>query len=401
MISLFKRTTDSSSRVSIERDQFERVLKISQNLLASLYQFDRQSVWVSITEEIRRLYGCELVSLFLVDEEDPEYLVMKAQCPSPTKHEKVRLRITSEPGQGITGHAAKEGKAIILDHRGIKSNIHISNRRPTYLPSGICYSVLLAPLKNRKGKLLGVLRLHNKGVAEPSKQDPFTSADKSTIEFLAVEIVALLENAHAFDALRALIEDVQKAGSTEKAVQCILTCAARLIQASHAKLGLWSQALGRLVFAGAKNLGSDKVQRKGEEIPANNIMVALWKSVIERPEHVPNDSVSDDEVWLNSGPQKNPDLRCCEPNTKSSISVVLRVHQEPVGVLHLESFEPKGFDDLDRQTIKALAQNVSIAIQSITVPWRLESGHEGLSLGEAKGLFQSVVEHIPRNGPQN
>ena len=398
MVKFLKRWINGKSETSINRGQIESVLKISQKLLTSLYQFDRQRVWSSVTGQIRELYDCELVSLFLVDEANSDYLIMKAQSHSGSEEwTKITLKIESGPGKGITGHVAKTGTTVILNPGDMQTNPYIRNRNPTHLKSGTCYSALVVPLKNRKDKLVGVLGLNNKEIGKLPKRSCFSEADKASVELLAVEIVALLENAHAYDALRALISEIQSAGSTDKAVDCILSNAVGLLHASHAKLGLLSTDKTKLVYAGGKNLRGGLIPEKGDPIDPSNLMVALWNSAISRPNEERIETVENGDVWLNSGPLGNSDWTRCSPQAKSSISALIRAHNQAVGVLHLESHLANYFDELDQQLLKAFAQNVTVAIQSISKPWPSESAGDQnlLSLGEAGGLYRSVVDRIP------
>ena len=117
---LEKRAGRTSSG-NIDEDYVQRLAEISNELLTSLYLFDRRRVWDIVITQIRKLFDCELVSLFWVDKDNPDYLVLEAQDPWMTSTKKLRLRIASEEGKGITGHAAKEGKTIILDQHDLEN----------------------------------------------------------------------------------------------------------------------------------------------------------------------------------------------------------------------------------------------------------------------------------------
>ncbi len=386
---------------TIDQELFDRLLSINKKL-ASLYLFDRRDVWASVTEQIRDLYDCELASLFLVDEDDPNHLVLEAQYPPPEtpRDQKLRLKIASEPRSGLTGHIANVGETVVFVQADIDDSPYIKDQKPNYLPSKQCYSALFAPLKNRRGKLVGLLRLQNRSHSNQDQQAPFTDADKSGIDFLATEIVTLLENAHAFESLRSLVEEVQGAGSTGEAVDCILPRALKLLNADHAKLALWSQENRRLVFAGSKKIDDSPSPKIGDPIEEKHVMSLLWQAAIS--DKRVKEPGADDEIWLEFGPYAAGEAERCDPAAKSSISIVLRVHKQPVGVLHIESNQKENFfNDVDRQVLKALAQNISIAVQSMSQPWSMlddegnESEKEALSLGQSLGLFQSLLMHIP------
>lgn len=391
MAKWFNKSSESASS-KIGQRQVSRLLEIASELHSSLYLFSCEDVWRNVTKQIRDFYNCELATLFLVDNEAPGFLTLEAQYPWSTEHGALRLRIASEKGAGLTGHVAHQGDTLMFNKNDLDNNEFIKNRNPPYL-NGRCYSALFAPLKNRKGRLIGLVRLNNKKPFAIQSSE-FSEDDRITMNFLAVQIVALLENAQAFEAMRNLIEEVQKAGSTESAVQCILSRAIRLLNADYAKLALWSRQTNKLVFAGAMNINDGDLPQKGDPIESGNIMNAIWRSA-RTEESVKENS----EVWIDFGSSTSECFRCAL-KAKSSISIVLRVHNQPVGVLHLESIEAGWFDDLDRQVLKALVRNVSIAVQSMSQPWPVpEEGddfdEEILSLGESEGFFHSLVRHIP------
>lgn len=398
---------NSQTSTTIDQSHFDKLLGISNKLLKSLYSFDRPSVWDTVTTEIQRLFECELATLFLVDESDPDRLSLNAQSPKMTTTSRLTIPIESEIGMGITAHAAKIGQTLMLDESALQTNPYVSTKNPTYLDSGLCYSVLFVPLKNRKGRLIGLLRLHNKCITQPHLRSAFTPADKSTIEILATEIVSILENANAHEALRKLISDIQKAASTNDAVQVVLNMSTALCQADFTILALWSPNRQQLAVAGAQQSRHSRLAKpvSSTVVEAGNVILELWKYVVAK--HPTNLLDSENESWLNFGPISNHPpkgllhVHRCHEQTKCSISTVIRVHQQPIGVLHLESFDEKGFDELDLRILNAIAQNVSIAVQSISQPWPLRDevdesgGYEPLSLSASVGHYHSLVKHIP------
>ena len=349
----------------IDQQHFNRLMEISNRLLKSLYLFDRSEVWKAVTKEIRELYACELATLFLVDDDDPNYLILEAQDPPRENPEELRVHIISQPGQGITGHVAKMGRTTSFNANDLKTSPYVKNRNPTYLPSGRTYSTLFAPLKNRKGRLIGLLRLNNKNIKAPA-DTPFTKLDESTIEFLGTEIVAILENAHAIEALNSLLREIPKAPTTDEVVKSILIQGMRLVHGDYAKFALWSPSKRKLILVGSKGLDGNYVTHKREPIESNNVMDALWQEVSTNPEL--NDS-DDRLIWTDFGPNvPSKQLTRCHANAKRSISIVLRVHQQPVGVLQIEAFDDQQFDQLDMQALKALRRYVTLAIHSTPQP---------------------------------
>ena len=390
----------TSSLPSVEADvakaNLGSVLKISGKLLNSLFLFNRERVWRTISAETRALYDCELASLFLVDHEVPNHLVLQMQDPwTRPESDKLRLEIVSKIKGGMTSHAASIGETIALNGESLAASPFAKNKPPIYLPSKVCYSVLYVPLKNRKGRLIGLLRLNNKNSSTNPRQATFASEEIATVETLAAQIVVLLENADAFDVLRGVIEGVQRSEDTQSAVQKILSRAIRLINADVAILGLWNRHRDVLEVAGSENV--EPSPQLGDPIESQNVMRMLWDDATSC-----NDSREEPclhEAQVDFGSRQPTTGRLCHPGALSSISTVIRVNDRSVGVLHLESFSRSFFDELDQNLLQAFIENVAIAVQSVNQSWLESDQGEGdrrtPALGNAEGLFQSVVEHLP------
>ena len=375
---------------------------VVRKLLLSLYQFDQRSIWKSVTTEMRDYFDAEMVSLFLVSDDDPNSLDLKGQCVFKNQHSQSSVEMGGEKvdvpvmDRDIVSYSARGENSARLRAVGIDKGNSILLSGLNNLPSKHCYSALSIRLRDRKGELIGILEFCNRDISKADEEVEFSIEDTLNVEALAFEIVVLIENASASESLRSLIGEVQMAGSTDRAVERILTCANKLIAADHAKLGLWSKVKTQLVLAGTKNLRDEGRHRKGEVISDGNIMQNLWRSAVKHYEATPEIEEANEAVVVNDDP-----LLCCDVEAKSSITVVLKAHRQPVGVLHLESFREMAFDDIDRQTIKALSQNVSIAVESIATPWpqfnpeEIQGRDEELSIGEASGLVRSIIEHIP------
>ncbi|MCP5516620.1 MAG: PAS domain S-box protein [Verrucomicrobiales bacterium] len=383
----------SSSDEEVDAVQIRQVLSISDNLLKSLVLFNREGVWKTITAEIRELFDCELASLFLVDEEAPDYLVLEAQEPWTTKSDRLRLHIESTKGAGLTAHAAAAGEILALDEAGVRSNEYVKDPNPSYLQSGTCYSALFAPLKNRKGRLIGLLRLNNKHSGIPLHNAVFTPSDLSVIELVAAQIVVHIENANAFETMRGVVTDVQIAKDSTEAIRSILKRALGLLHADYAQLAIWSRVRKRLEVAGTWSAMPLEQAKPGDEIEASSLTRQLWDKAVAEA-----NSGKEDLLNVSLGESASP--RYCNADSRSFLSTVVIAHAQPIGVLHLESGHEYAFDALDREVLRAFAENTAIAVQSFRRAWSASASLASKaswspSLGEAEGLYHSIVEHLP------
>ena len=388
--------TGDDRKSGIEIDQFKKLLEISRGLLTSYQVSDRQSLYGNITTRIHELFHCELVTFFETDKEDLNSLYPVCQIPDQPIKKNLRLKISDAPEAGLTSRIAFAGKSVILNGKEIDEN----DRTPDYLKSGILNSLMIIPLQNRKGKLLGLLRLQNKHDSDEKTQCHFTVSDQSIVELLSIEIVSVIENFEFQEGTRNLIGSMQDAESSLKVVEAILDRGMKLLQADFGKLTLWSRLKGKLMVAGAKRLGEPFVYETDQFVDPQNVMSKLWDANVP-PKTLAEIRRIEKESWLDFGPNESDCeiTRCC-PQTRSSLSMILRVHHQPIGVLHFESCSEHFFDEHDLSMLKALAQYISTAIQSRDKPWGFDQKVNNLdwdmwSLGHSKGLYHSIVRHTP------
>ena len=432
--------------------QLEHLLAVVNKLLGSLYLFDRRTVWSTVAKEVHEFFDCELTSLFLVDEENPSQLKLQEQMPGP-REAPLTIPIQSARGQGLTAHAAARAEALMLNAEQIEDSPFIKDARSPYLPSGKCYSVLYVPLKNRKGKLLGLVRLNNKNHSQNSRGNHFFStADRNAMEILAAQIVVLLESSKIFETARELIGDVQKSKSTTETVSTILEYSQELIGADLAKLALWNRDRGRLVLAGV--LGDPRRPLLGatvaKRLPINKLWLDALNSepqepgfdheILSTPSPPPKRicplarrrKLTQQKARLRSNERRGVELvgrfpqpssarshhgarrgiSCrsylrrdhdafCSEKSSSAIAIILRVHKQPVGVLHLESRRANWFDEIDRRTLKTLVKNLAVGVQSISQRPKTEQMPDAqdpianLTLGESEGFYNTLVSHVP------
>ncbi|MCA8994980.1 MAG: PAS domain S-box protein [Planctomycetaceae bacterium] len=386
----------ADNRPAVDEDFHEQFLAISRGLLNSFHIWDRQSVYKAVTTQIRDLFDCEDVTYFSVDEDNPNSLRPLSQIPEQPIKQNVRIDETGESEGSLVGRMASTAPSMILNGDEIESK----DRHPDHLQSRDLYSVLAAQLMNRKGGRVGLLLLQNKQISKLPQRAKFSDSDKAVVDLLAIQFASLLENYQLQQGTRKLIDEMQVARSNLEAVEVILDRGIKLLQADFAKLTLWSRKSNRLKVVGSKELGQKVQHEENQFEDSNSLIRQLWDSAIKitnlgqlgRPDH---------DAWLDSGTKsKYADAARCHLQSKSSVSIVLRVHRQPIGVLHLESFKAGFFDENDRQILKTLAQYISTAIQSRNEPWTVdqdlhESDWDMWSFGHTTGLYHSLVRLTP------
>ncbi len=364
---------------------FDVLLATSRRLTESLPFRDQQEALATVAQEIADLFVSELTSVFLVDEKDSSFITLKAQSPGDIEH--LKLKVESYPAVGLTAHAAATESAFVLNDLEITHCKFVRNLRSDYIPSGSCYSVLFAPLKNRKGQFIGLLRLVNKG-ADAVQRMSFTEDDLTKIQLLTGQVALLIESTSGIESLLGLVEKLQRVEGTEEAVKEIAAVSRRMLRADTSVVCFWDREAKSLVVANASSNGQHSVPSSGTRITNGFCFYPVWEKAVQSSSSQPIDYAQETVIGNN-----------CD-HARSTLTVVLRIHGQPAGILHLESDHEKYFDKLDAQVLKKLARHVSIGIQAMS-PKACADGDAsnlrgvGVLFGEAERVDQPLARHIP------
>ena len=171
--------------------QFENLIDISQNLIASL-QVD--VALRSIIDRAVELLGCEAGSLLLLDGETQELVFKVAVGPAGEKLHDTRL----PPGVGIAGAVAQTGKPLIVNDAKADPRHYGEIDASTALKTK---SLLCVPLVSKE-RVLGVIELMNK-----VNGMPFDDDDRDMLAAFAIQGAIALENARLYSDLRSAFAD--------------------------------------------------------------------------------------------------------------------------------------------------------------------------------------------------
>jgi signal transduction histidine kinase/GAF domain-containing protein len=342
----------------------EKALKLSvlgDELLKSIFYRDRRATLEGIVSGAHGLLNAESCGIFLVPDDAPLELLLEADYSDMRKHDfdPVRLRIESRPGGGLTGHIAKLGK--ITNVYGPALREHESSRKQParHLRSGRCYSFLSIPLKDRKGRLRGVLNAHNKkDTADGEPQDGlhFDSVDEAIARILANKIVLILESHRVFSAFRDIMQAIYSAKTLEEITSVILAKALTLLAADRGDMAWWDEAQQNLILLAREGESTLNI---GQIIPPGFIQ-SVWAR-------------KDSEIEILAEIKAGQPYVEFHPDTRSEIAAILDFHGRRLGVLNAESFRSDGFDDQDIEILRLLAGHASVAAQLVQKEARLRS----------------------------
>jgi len=187
----------------------------------------------------------------------------------------LRLKIQSVPKGGLTGHIAHRGKVVRLLGTELSSHPYGAGATPDYLASGECFSLLGIPLKDRKGRLLGLVRADNKKSADgkPNEITFFDGVDESIAKILANKIVVVLENLRLTETLRGLLEAVHSAQDLNEILKMILQKTLTSLHADRGDFFLWSESQRDLIVGASHG---ERTYQVGQAAPDPSIVRTIW-----------------------------------------------------------------------------------------------------------------------------
>ncbi|HEV2763139.1 MAG TPA: GAF domain-containing protein, partial [Pyrinomonadaceae bacterium] len=312
------------------------LLRASDEMMKSVFHHNRQGTLDMLARSVKELLAAEAAAIFLVDEDSPDELVLSAyELDKPVRLRKVRLKIQDVPHGGMTGYIAYTGEIIRLhgeELRGHQNNAHSSTE---HLISGVGFSTLGIPLKDRKGRVLGIAKVDNKKGPDGAACEEafFDEVDEFVARILLNKIVLVLETLCNFDAIRTLMEAMRRAGKLEDLLDEILKTGVRLIGADRGDFVRWDEHRRQLVPAA--QYGGEKPEHD-QVWPERSVVDEVWRT---------------QESALISDVRSDPKYRDIyyeiQPSTRSEIAVCLVSEGKTVGVLNAESSKVDWFDAHD------------------------------------------------------
>lgn len=177
-----RRLTDQKSRAQSFIDAISRELAKGRDL-ATIGE-----VVVQVGTKLLSAEGC---SLYMVRGNYVE--LTHSNYLANTDYISRRKPVSQQPKSGLTAWVAYTGETLCFNNGEFKYHEAWAGEKNhlSHLPSGSCLSVLLAPIKDKDGKSIGVLTLENKKTITGLKN--FDSEDIIRLESLANEFAKALE----------------------------------------------------------------------------------------------------------------------------------------------------------------------------------------------------------------
>lgn len=384
-IATFKRPTDLALQVAADLSQLfvKRVADISDSgeisktleptvqtmsareLPSSPMYRDLNNNLDMVSVGVRQHLNSENCSIFLVSEDQPEYLKLVSQSGGRPQHSPL-IPIQSILKGGLTGHIAEKGE-LFNDHGpSLRNNPYATGKPPQHLHSKECFSLLAMPIKDRKGKLFGLVKVENKtapgvkpGPAAHAKSARvpsllgddiyFTDADENIIRILANDIVLTFDTLRMTEAFRVLIGRLNRNPTLQEFFHEVLTQVRRLTGADRGDIIWWNEEKQQLSLWAAIPEGKLRV---GDLMPERSVASKVIGSGQER--RIPDVTVVDDYY-------------CCDERTVSEVVVPVKYGNPPksLGALNAEWFEDAAYDSQDVEILQYSAELVALGANII------------------------------------
>jgi adenylate cyclase len=284
-------------------------------------------------------------TLFLVDETKQQIWSKVAEGESLNE---IRVPL----GVGIAGHVARTGNTV---------NIPDAYQDPRFNPevdyqTGYrTHTILCMPMKNQRGKILGVLQVLNK------RQGAFTRADEELLEAFAAGAAVAVQNAMLNEELRKRVQtseillNVMRAVSSEleidQLLQKIVGKTSEVMNADRCTLFLVDRQTGGLWSKVAQGAGLSEIRIPRGMGIAGHVAVT-GETVNIRDAY--QDSRFDPDVDRRTG-----------YHTRTVLCMPLRNERaEIVGVMQVLNKNEGVFTEEDEQLLDALGSQTTIALEN-------------------------------------
>ena len=261
----------------------------SDQMMRSILLEDRQGTLDTTTRQIQKMLKAESCAIYLVTDNARDVLKLESSYTDKFKEicnsRDTPIKIQSLKHKGLTGHIANKGKVVNMSISEMRANEYRANTPPDHLKSRTCFSLLAFPLKDRKGRRLGLLKSENKKGADgvSNAASLFTDEDQFIASILANKVAIVLENLRSHDVLQGLIQDTQGDKNYNLILKKILHRAVTFMRADRGDLALWSEQKHDLIIASVWGETVNIVAQPGQPVPTPSIIRSVWGKIGPSP----------------------------------------------------------------------------------------------------------------------
>jgi GAF domain-containing protein len=299
-----------------------------------------------VVRVIRETFGYYHVSLFTLN---PQPRELKFQASSSTSVHACCFQV--EIGQGITGHVADTGLAILAND---------VTQEPRYRAVDLLEetrSELSVPLI-AEGRIVGVLDIQS------DRLNAFTQDDLATMQTVATQVAVAIHEARLYDRERKRAAQLAAVSDVGRKVVSILHLDQMLDQVvdlvserfafPHVHVFTIDAARNEVVY----RAGTSRADAVSSELrfAVDGPGIVPWVARTGEPLVV--DDVASDSRYRNQ-----PSIG----SVRSELAIPLRFGKQILGVFDLQSEEQSAFDKDDLAVLEALADQIAVAVRNATL----------------------------------
>ncbi|KAJ3118978.1 hypothetical protein HDU96_005215 [Phlyctochytrium bullatum] len=205
-----------------------------------------------IKYEAGRILNCELITMYLIDQETQELIVCEYDPSLDAKEKELLADLRFPAGSGIAGWVVQRDEPVNL--RDASNNEHFDAEIDTRnFPEVVANYVICHTIKTRENTIKGVIEAVNK-IGQNGVLQPFNHEDEYFLKTLCKQAGIIITNAQMYDTMKksqkkveVLLETTRSLGSTlelDLLTNMIMDAAKELLSADRCTLFL-SDSAGR------------------------------------------------------------------------------------------------------------------------------------------------------------
>jgi PAS domain S-box-containing protein len=353
-------------RGDILRQRAEQLSDLSK--ITNAFRTDQplEDLLEEIVLSIRDTVGFNIVLLSLVEGDSPHLRrVVQAGIPLTLFEEIQKVRQPLEMIENIMRPEFRISHSYFLPHQRqeewpVELDIHGLMESREEVREGEWHSgdMLLIPLRSSEGEILGIL-----SVDDPQDRQIPSEATVEIIELFAAQAAIAVENARLYEQTQRRAIQLAAVGEISRSVSSILDpneLFSQVVELIRDRFGYYQAHIffvdphsGYAVYGAGSGEAGRKIAEQGLRLKIGEEGIVGWVAAKGEP-------------LLVNDVNKDPRYVASEflPHTKAEFAVPLRVGEEVVGVLDVQSDQLAAFGVDDLFVLQSAAAQIAIAIQN-------------------------------------
>lgn len=332
---------------------------------------EREKLLEKVVDVIRDTLHYLKVAIFTVEPQSKSIFI-GAQCGYG---EELNMLYFTVGGNSVVGWVAEHGDPLIVND--VRQDPRYSAIDPRVL------SEIAVPIK-REGKTVGVLNI------EDDKTDAFSESDLRLLTTLASQVAVAMDNARLYEEAKRRINELSALHNVGTTVSSTLRLDALLDQVCstlsdtfhYNKIAIMivDRSTNELVFKAS--------------LGYQNIMGEMGRRLKIGREGITGMVAATGEPIMVKDVTQNQHYVSIDGRTRSELAVPLKIKQQVVGVLNVESDNVNAFDQVDLRLLTTLASQVAVALENARLYEETEllAVTDGLTGLNNHRFFQSFFE---------